>query len=334
MKELLSQLATAWGPPGREHEVAALIADRIKDHVDEVRTDTLGNLLAVRRPRGRGAEAGPAPRLLLTAHMDAPGGIVTGYTDKGHLRFATVGNLDLVAARGQRVRFAGGRAGVLDGEPLESPKELKPGNSWIDIGARNREEAEARVKAGEFFVLQGDLRELGSRWSGPALDNRAGCAALIAMVQQLQESPWELHLAFTVQGQVAPRGARTASYQAQPDLAVVLDATPAEGGKGADAKLGAGPVLRLKDGSWMLRPAARTALERAAKAAGVTWQPEVLPKGSSEAPGVQNVGEGVPVAVVAIPVRYLGTPVEVLDPADLQGAVDWLLALVQQGPVA
>ncbi|MFO7172323.1 MAG: M42 family peptidase [Bacillota bacterium] len=330
MKELLAQLTAVWGPPGREQAVAAAIADLVRPHVDEVRTDALGNLLAVRRPRGTAATA--APKLLLVAHMDAPGGIVTGYTDRGQLRFAPVGGLSLVAARGQRVRFADGRLGVLAGEPVDDPKEVKLQNAWVDIGARSREEAEAWVRAGEFFVLHGELTDLGSRWAGPALDNRAGCAAVVAALRRLGDSPWEIHLAFTVQGQVAPRGARTATYQVRPDLAVVVDATPAEGKEGAAARLGAGPALRLKDGGWVLRPAARVAMERAAAAAGVQWQPEVVPSGSTEAAGVQSVEEGVPTAVLGIPIRYRGTPVEVVDPGDLDGAVAWLHALMSQHP--
>lgn len=329
MKELLTHLAGLWGPSGREEEVAAALQALLGGNVDSARVDALGNLLAVRRPRG-GASSGR--RILLLAHMDSPGGIVTHITDRGLLRFNSVGGLALVAARGQRVRFRDGLAGVLDGERLDEPKDLKAANSWVDIGAADREQAEARVRAGDFFVLDQPVTALGDRLAGPGLDNRAGCAVLVQVLRELGDSPHEVHVAFTVQGQLGPRGAVTGAFQVQPDLAVVVDVSPAENGKGSELNLGAGPGLRLRDNNWVLRPAARAALEAAAAAAGLRWQPEVLAGATprSEAGGVQNVAAGVPVAQVDIPGRYLGTPVEVVDPADLRGAVDWLVALVRQ----
>lgn len=327
MKQLVAQLAGVWGPSGREEAVAEALRGLLAGAADELRADALGNLLAVRRPRGGAGGAGR--RILLLAHMDGPGGIVTGITDRGLLRFSTVGGLPLVAARGQRVRFRDGLVGVLDGEPLEDPKDLKPGNSWIDIGASRLEEAEARVRPGDFFVLDQPLTDLDARLAGPNLDNRAGCAVLVQALRELGDSPHEVHLAFTVQGQVAPRGAVTGAFQVQPDLAVAVDLSPAEGGKGADLKLGAGPGLRLREGAWVLRPAARDALAAAAAAAGVRYQPEILTGGTSEAAGIQSVAGGVPVALIAIPARYLGTPVEVVDLGDLRAAVDWVLGLLR-----
>lgn len=326
MKELLTELAGLWGPPGREEQVAAALQRRLGASVDSARTDALGNLLAVRRPRG----APSGQRVLLLAHMDGPGGIVTQITEQGWLKFQPVGGLSLVAARGQRVRFRDGLAGVLDGEALAEPKDLQAANSWIDIGAAGREQAAARVREGEFFVLDQPAAALGDRVAGPNLNNRAGCAVLVQVLQELGDSPHEVHAAFTVQGQVAPRGALTGAFQVQPDLAVVLAVGAADAGKGTDFKLGAGPGLRLREQDWVLRPGARAALVAAAAAAGVAYQPEIRTAGTSAAGGVQAVAGGIPVAVISLPGRYLGTPVEVVDPADLRQAADWLLALLRQ----
>ncbi|BDG59153.1 zinc-binding metallopeptidase family protein [Caldinitratiruptor microaerophilus] len=324
MKDLLGQLSGLWGPPGREEAVAKALADLVRPHVDEVRTDALGNVLAVRR-----AGSAPARRLLLLAGMDGPGGVVLDGTAEGYLRFAPVGGLSLVAARGQRVRFADGTAGVVGGEPVEDPKDLKVQNSWIDIGARDRDDALARVAPGSFFALDQPLTAIGDWVAGPNLAGRAGCAVLVALAGRLARNPGhrnEVHLAFTVQGTVAPRGARTAAFQVQPDLAVVVTAAPDEPGAGR-ARVGQGPVLRLREAGWVLRAPARRELEEAARTAGVRWQPEVAEKGASDAPGAEAAAGGVPVAVAGYPVRYRGTPAEVVAPADLEALVDWLAAL-------
>ncbi len=325
MKELLTQLAEVWGPPGREEAVAAALGSLLAPHLDTLRTDALGNLLGVRLPRGQGTGS----RILLLAHMDGPGGIVTGSSDQGFLHFQPVGDLSLVAARGQRVRFRDGRPGVLDGEHVAEPKDVKAANSWVDVGAADRAQAGEWVSPGEFFVVDQPVVPLGERLTGPNLDNRAGCAVLVQTVRELENSPHEVHVAFTVQGQVAPRGAITGTFQVQPDLAVVVDLSPARGAGDTQLQLGGGPGLRLRERGWLLRPEARTALETAAATAGVRVQPEILAGGASEAVGIQAVAAGVPVALLTIPGRYLGTPVEMIDLHDLRGAVDWLLALLR-----
>lgn len=328
--ELLQRLCAAWGPPGREEGVADVISDLAAPLADAVRRDPLGNLIIARRATRAGGR-----RLLLLAHMDGPGAIVTAVGERGQLRFAPVGGFHLWAARGQRVRFQSGLAGVLDGDRPDELKDLKLESSWVDIGARGRDDALARVAEGDMFVVDGALAELGGRVTGPNLDNRAGCAVLIRLLQELGDDlPHDLNLAFTVQGHAGrvPRGARTAAFQADADLAVAVKVTCADAGRGPAVKLGAGPVLRLKDGQQVLRPAARGALAAAADRAGVRWQPEVLEHGAAETAAVEQSQVGIPAALVGIPGRYLGTPVEMADPGDLEAAVRWLASLVQ-GPL-
>lgn len=330
LRDLVAELSGLWGPPGREEAVAAALAERVRPHVDEVRRDPLGNVLALRRGRPGG------PRRLLLATMDGPGGIVLDATAEGRLRFAPLGGLSLVALRGQRVRFAGGTPGVVGGEPADEPGDVKPENTWVDVGASDREEALRRVAPGSFFVLDQPVVELGAdRLAGPHLAGRAGCAVLVRLAEELAgaDLTGDLHLAFTVQGSIAPRGARTAGFQVQPDLAVVVT-WAAEGSGAGRPRLGQGPVLRLREAGWLARPAARQALEAAARAAGVGWQPDVADKGASEAPGVEAAAGGAPTGVVGYPLRYRGTPLEVVALPDLEGLVRWLRALAAEAAAA
>lgn len=323
---LLARLVAAWGPSGREEAVADLIATLLQPHVDTLRRDALGNVLAMRHPRPAG---GSGRRLLLTASIDSGGGLVTDIGADGRLRFGLVGPGPAAALVGRTVRFAGGATGVVAAERVD--QGLKASDCWVDLGVASAEAARRLTGDGEMFVLDGTLTELGDLWHGPRLAARAGCAALLAAVSRLQDSPHELHLAFTVQGQVTPpRGAHTAAFAVGADQAVAITATAAVPDQGAVAKLGAGPVLRLREQHWVLRPTARAWLTAGAGDAGVAWQGEALATGASEAGTVAAAGGGIPVGVLAVPVRYAAGAYNLVHPQDLEGAARWLAALMSR----
>lgn len=340
MKETLRALVAAYGPSGRESGVARRMAELIAPHVDEVTTDALGNVIATLRPgKGAGQSAGGAAhRVMLCAHMDQPGLVVTDITKEGLLRFSPAGALEAAALAGQRVVNDRGLEGVVGLEGPVEPKELSPAKMVIDVGAADREAARSFASTGDVFVPQADFLVFGDRVSAPALDNRAGCAILIEVARRLRmvSGPHVLHFVFSVQGAIAPRGARPAASGLEPTFALVLDGCPAKGnGRAASQpELGKGPAIRLKDSAYLVQPRVRELLAEAARDSGVTCQFEVSPwpEAQTDAAAIQTARAGVPVGVVVFPVRYARTPAETVSLGDLEGAAK-LVARVLAGPL-
>jgi len=349
LKESLRRLVTVPGPSGRESEVGRVIADLIRPFVDEVRTDALGNVIATRGAADSAAAtaatsdaASPAspPRLMLSAHMDTASLIVTEVTQDGFARFALIGVYGAASLPGQAVTTPAGTVGVVGLDDGVDPKDIGPGKMHIAIGAADREAAKKLgVSPGEVFCLTRDLIDLGDTVSSPALDNRAGCAVLIETARLLQEADpapaAAVDFVFTVQGAIAPRGARPAAFALRPSLALAVDVTPARGpGKPkTQVELGQGPAIRAKDGSYVAPVAVREQLARAAAEAGIAWQVEVSSSEDdvSDAAAVEIAGAGTLTGVVGLPARQARTAAAVVSLADLLAAAR-LLARVAGAP--
>lgn len=325
--ERVQRLTGVWGPSGREQRVARLLEEMVAPHVDEVRYDRLGNLLAVKR----GKEGGR--KVLLTAHMDTPGAVALKVSEKGLIYLAPAGSLEVHEVLGHRLVWGSGAVGVVRHEPVKEPKDLEFRKLFCDIGAASRDEALARVPLGDIGAVAAEPLVLGDRICAPGLDNRAGCAVLVEVAERLGGAAalrHEVTFAFTVQGASTPRGAAVAAYGAEPDLALIVDGSPAvdvpRGSHGAPA-LDAGPALTLKDAGFMAHQALAERIRSAAEAAGIPIQPEVG-RGRSEGQAVAAAGPGVPAAVIGIPVRYRGTAGEMVSLRDLHRAADLLLGLL------
>jgi len=323
VKDTLARLAAVWGPPGDESETAREIRALIGPSVDETRTDALGNLIAT--VRGGSAPAGRV--VMVLAHMDQPGLIITEIDKNGLGRFGVLGCLEPASLPGLRVRSRNGTLGVVALEEGVEPKDLAPGKMVVDFGS-------AAPAAGDILVPAVDFAELGGRFSAPALDDRTGCAVLIEVARRLKadgEPRGSVHFVFTVQGAVAPRGARPAAAGLEPDLGLVVDLTPARaaGQPRTEVELGKGPAVRLKEPNYVAPPEVTDLLRRAARTAGVPWQTDIGPSVKpSDAQAVELAGAGVPTGVLGLPARYARTPSPVVDPADLEGAVRLLTVLL------
>ncbi len=324
MKELIARLTQSYGPSGQEGEVRRRIAEEIRPHVDGLRTDALGNLIAWK-------DAGKGPRVMLAAHMDELGLMVTHIDEQGFVRYAPVGGLGHLGLPGQRVIFPGGRIGVVAAERVEDVKELKHEKLYIDLGAADR--AGAPVAVGDVAVFHRPLETAGTRLIGKALDDRVGCAVLVEVARRLTSSAVRAYFVFTVQEELGLRGARTSAYGIEPDLAVAVDVTATgDTPKAAvmEVSLGKGPAVKVKDSSLICHPEVRQALEEAAATAAVPFQREVLERGGTDAGVIALTRTGVPSGVVSIPTRYLHTPSEMADLADVEGAVRVLLAFLSR----
>lgn len=362
-EELLSltrRLVEAWGPSGREDEVRDLIRRELEGKVDEIFQDTLGNLVAVRHGRGQGSPAGPGHRIMVAAHMDEIGVIVTYIDEKGFLRFAAIGGLSPFNLLGERVRFANGTIGVVSHEKLDSMKDLALDKMYIDIGAASRAEAQARVKIGDSAVVHRELSVLrapaavpqeggaqgshapSARVAAKSLDDRIGCVVAIAAAQALARledsagragSPNEVAFVFSTQEEVGARGAGPAAYRLEPDLALAVDVTAT--GDTPEARrmavcLGAGPAVKVKDRSLVAHPKVTALLQAVAAEEGLPCQPEILEYGGTDAGAIHTSRSGVPSGVISIPCRYVHSPSEVVDLGDVRAAAALLAAVARK----
>ena len=325
----IARLSEMVGPSGHEEAVRQEIRRQVAPFVDQVVEDPMGNLYAVRRPRG----AGSGLKVMLAAHMDEVGIIVTHVDDEGFVRFAPVGGLSASVLVGQQVAFANGTVGVIGVEPLDDPKDLKVERLFVDIGATSRQDALQRVQIGDMAVYRRGASVVGRRMVGKALDDRVGCAVVVEALARLGDSsPHEVYGVFTVQEEVGARGARPAAYRVAPDVGIAVDVTASADTPKArplPMALGKGAAIKVKDSSVISHPGLRRLLVQRARQRGIPFQMEVLDRGGTDAGPIHTSREGVPSAVVSIPTRYLHTPGEVIDLDDARAAVDLLVAVLQ-----
>ena len=326
MKELIKRLTETYGPSGSEENVATLIREEITPYVDEVRLDKLGSLIAVKKGSSSGA------KVMLAAHMDEIGLIVT-YIDKdGFLRFSSVGGVSTPRLTGIRVIFADGKIGVINMESRDS--NINDMNKmFIDIGATSREDAEEKVSIGDFAVFRQDFVDVGQRLIAKAMDDRIGCVVMIEVAKRLKSSPNNVYFVFTVQEEVGLRGARPSAYAIDPDLGIAVDVTGT--GDMPEAmtmavSLGKGPAIKVKDGSVIAHPKVRNLLTETAKELNLPYQLEILVSGGTDAGAIHTTREGIPSGVVSIPTRHLHSPSEMVDIKDVEGAVQLLTATLEK----
>ena len=325
MKDLLRKLVSVSGPSGSEDTVRSLLEEELATTNLTVQTDTLGNLIA--------SKPGQGGRLLLAAHMDEIGLMVTHIDKEGFLRFAPIGGQDSMILLGSQVVFADGTFGTIGVEKLTDPKDLKMEKLYIDIGALDEQEARRVVQVGSMATFAPCFTIQGHRILAKSLDNRAGCALLLAIAKNLPSVPYHIDIVFTIQEEVGLRGARTVAYQLQPDLAIAVDVTRTGDTPKADTmevKLGQGPAIKVKDMSLISHPQVRSSLEKAAQVANISYQLEVLTRGGTDGGAIHLTRAGVPTGVVSIPTRHLHSPMEIIDYRDLDQARQLLIRFIQE----
>jgi endoglucanase len=327
MKELIKRLTEAYGPSGNEEKIREVIREEIKGLAD-VKVDALGNLIALKKGRGGGI------KVMLAAHMDELGVIVTHVDEKGFLRFAPIGGVNPLTLLGGRVVFSDGTVGTIGMERREPGEEKKiPGfdKLYLDVGAKDKDSVPVRVgDVASFsrpFVAQGD------RLMAKGFDDRIGCAVLIEVMRELKDSPHDVYFVFSVQEEVGLRGAITSAYGIDPELGLSVDVTAT--GDTPEARtmaisLGKGPAIKVKDRGMLAHPRVKRLLIETAEEIGIPYQLEILEWGTTDATVIQVSREGVPAGCVSIPCRYIHTPSEMVDYNDVKGAVKLLVALLSK----
>ncbi len=331
MRALIEELCSVFGPSGQEEKIREVISRLLEGLVDSVQTDGLGNLIARRRPT---ASAHHVKRVMLAAHMDEIGVMVTHVDAQGFCRFTTVGGVLTNTLIGSRVHFANGVEGAfgLEGSPLarERPTLQK---MFLDVGASAKENA--RVQVGDTAVFRSAFGAVGDRLFAPNLDDRIGCAVLIQALRELENSPHEILAVFTAQEEVGARGATTAGYGLAPEIVLAIDVTATGDFPQAtpmEVALGKGPAIKIMDRRMITHPTVRRWLESTAQAHDLPYQLEVLEYGSTDASAVQISRAGVPAGTISLPCRYVHTPSQVADFNDARNAVRLLVNALSDDP--
>lgn len=323
--ELIKSLNSAHGPSGDEGGVRDVIADLARRYGGEVNADTMGNLI-VHRP-------GNGPKVLLAAHMDSIGFIVTHIEKEGFLRVGRLGGISPKEAIYTPVRFKNGVRGVVVPEEKADFGKLKLDECYIDIGAKSEEEAKKLVRVGDTAVYDSPMYQNGCTVISPYMDNRISCAILLAVLEQLDNCSNDLYVVFTAQEEVGLRGVRTAAWAIEPDYALAIDVTDVDDTPGSEkfgtVQLGKGAAIKVMDSSVICHPAVVAKLEKLAEEGGISVQKDIMRAGGTDAGAIHISHTGVLTGGISVPCRYIHTPVEMADLQDAEACVALALAFAK-----
>ena len=331
MKQLLQKLTDVFSPSGNEEAIRLVILNEVRDFADDCRVDALGNLIVRKGSLKNGAARSGGKRIMIAAHMDEIGLMVTHVDEKGFIRFTGIGGVYTRNLPGGRVRFASGLSGVIGLEPTDHPTDVPAlDKMFIDIGAKSRKDCPAKV--GDVASFERPFLDMGDRLVAKSMDDRVGCAVAIEALRSIKNTPHELYFAFTTQEEVGTRGAQTSAYGIDPDLGFSIDVTSwgdTPGKKDMSMALGSGPAIKIRDGGMLSDPRIIDWMTRTAEKARIPYQREVLLGGTTDARAMQLVRGGIPVGCISVPCRYVHSPSEMVDLGDVQNAVKLVVALLQ-----
>ncbi|MDD5347391.1 MAG: M42 family metallopeptidase [Candidatus Omnitrophica bacterium] len=339
MDQLLKKVLDSAGVSGYEKEIAAVMKQEFKKSCSEVTEDTFGNVIA-RKGKGR-------KKIMLAAHMDEIGLLVKHIAKEGFLYFIKVGGIDDRVLLGQRVIIKtkqGDIKGIIGAKPPHLLKEeerkhvVKYEDLFIDIGAKNREDAQKRVEVGDpvvFDCASGVLHN--DLIFGKAIDNRVGCYALIKIMERLK-APAEVYAVATVQEEVGLKGARTSSFKLDPDFAIAIDTTVAGDTPGireteSSLKLGEGVAITIIEAAGrgvIVNEKVKELFMQTAKKNNIKHQIDVLEGGMTDGAIIYMNREGIHTGVLSIPTRYVHAPAGVFHLKDLEAAVELAIKVIEK----
>lgn len=336
MIELIKKLVEAWGPSGFEHQIRALIQEEVKDLCESMVVDNMGNLIC-----RVGTKTENNLRIMVAAHMDEIGLMVSHIDRNGYLRFSSLGGLFPVTLAGNRVRFENGTIGTIGSEHFFSkPHELPALDAfYIDVSDATEQDKNknANIQVGDVAGMWRPLETRGNRLIAKSMDDRIGCVVAIEAMRKLKSTgcAHEVYFAFTVQEEVGVRGARPAAYGINPDLGIALDVTSTGDvpkSEMCNVILGNGTAIKVKDAGLLVPPSVKNLMMETAAKHHIPYQLEILKGGSTDAAGIQLAHAGVPSGCISIPCRYVHTVSETVDMGDVQASVD-LLAAILANPI-
>jgi tetrahedral aminopeptidase len=336
--ELLNQICQTPGAPGYEKKIRELIIKEVTPYVDKVETDNMGNVYAIKKGK-------EAKKVMIGAHMDEIGFIVTHIDDKGFIRFHTLGGFDPKTLTAQRVLIHGKEdvIGVMAAKPIhvmtteERNKVAKITDFFIDTGL-SKEEVEALIKIGDPITRERSFIEMGNCVNSKSLDNRLAVFILIEALRELKdkEVPYDVYGVFTVQEEVGIRGANVSAMRINPDFGFGLDTTIAYDLPGAAAhekitSLGDGAAIKIMDASTICDYRMVDYMKKTADKHGIKWQPEILTAGGTDTAGIQRMTEGGSIAgAISIPTRHLHQVIEMANKDDIKGSIELLKVCISE----
>ncbi|MBN1427781.1 MAG: M42 family metallopeptidase [Anaerolineae bacterium] len=334
--KILKQLSESIGVSGAEVEVRDLILKLIKPHIDDIKTDTIGNIIATRKGTGESKL-----KVMLDAHMDEVGLMVIGHDSNGMLRVAAIGGIDDRILLGKRVLVGPKKLpGVIGAKPIhlldndEFESVVKIDALRVDIGAESKKSAEKKAPLGTRIAFDTRYADLGKMARGKAFDDRVGCAVLVHVLQS-ERLPFDLIGAFTVQEEVGVRGAKIAAYTVNPDLAVVLEGTiaddlPKEDDVSPVTKPGKGPALSIMDRSTIYDARLNRWLTETAELLNLSIQIKQPGIGGTDGSAIHLSREGIPTVAVSVPCRYIHSPAAMLNKRDYQNTIKLVRAALER----
>ncbi|MEY4595520.1 MAG: hypothetical protein RIQ47_1930 [Bacteroidota bacterium] len=333
---LLKEICEIAGAPGFESRVREIVLREIRPLCDDISIDNMGNVTALKKGRER-------KKVMVAAHMDEIGFIITHIDDNGFLRFHTLGGFDPKTLTAQRVIVHGRQdvIGVMGSKPIHimSPEERNKTaqitDFFIDLGLP-KDEVLKLVRIGDPVTRQRELIEMGNCVNCKSIDNRVSVFILIETLRQLKNHPYDLYAVFTVQEEVGLRGANVAAHHIEPDFGFGLDTTIAYDVPGSQpheqvTKLGKGTAIKIMDASTICDARMVDFMKKTADKHSIKWQPEILQAGGTDTAGVQRMGKtGAIAGAVSIPTRHIHQVIEMADKEDIRGSIDLLTHCIQE----
>ena len=323
---LIQKLTETPGPSGQESLIRAAVLEEIKDHADEIRTDALGSLIA-----RVGSKQDGGMRVMISAHIDEIGLMVTHVDANGFARFIAIGGVSPLTCIGGRVLFMNGTRGVIGCERLEPNTAPTLEKLFIDTGALSSDDCPVRV--GDVCGFERPFLDLGAHLVAKSMDDRISAAVAIQAIRALKDSPHEVFFVFSVQEEVGLRGATTAAYGVNPDVGLAVDVTRTGDTPRTikmEVALDKGPAIKVRDSSFIADPRVVNWMVAAAKASKIPYQLEVLEAGGTDGRAIQLAHAGVPAGCLSIPCRYIHSPSEMVSYADVENAVKLLVRLLSE----
>lgn len=335
--DLLREICEVPGAPGFEKRIREVVLREIKSLCDEVHVDNMGNVTALVKGKHHD-DPKKNKKLMIGAHMDEIGFIVTHIDDKGFVRFHTLGGFDPKTLTAQRVIIHGKKdlIGVMGSKPIhvmtpeERKKSPKTTDFFIDMGMPKKE-VEKYIRVGDPITRQRELIEMGDCVNCKSIDNRVSVFILIETLKKLKKkSPYDVYGVFTVQEEVGIRGANVSSLAIQPDLGIGLDTTIAYDVPGASdhekiTELGKGAGIKIMDSSTICDYRMVNFLKQTADKHKIKWQPEVLTGGGTDTAGIQRMSAGGAISgAISIPTRHIHQVIEMANKKDIQACIDLL----------
>lgn len=319
---MLGKLTNLSGVSGNEKKVREFIISQISDYCDKIEIDSIGNVIALKK----GIED---KKIMLSAHMDEVGFIISEITDKGFLKFKTVGGIDKRTILAKRLKIGENEVlGVIGMKAVHLQKKTERGevpeirDLYIDIGAKDKKSAENLVKLGDYAVFETEFEKLGEDTvKAKALDDRAGCAVLIELIKKPQK--YDTYFCFTAQEEVGLRGARLAAYRIQPNISLVIEATSASDVYGFEpyesvTKMGAGAAVTFMDRTTVVNDTLRKKLFEIAQQANIPVQYKCSTSGGNDAGRIHLSRDGIKTAIISLPCRYIHSCASVASLSDLE----------------